>query len=99
MDSKIIKFKYNPLNKKGENKMEKRTFKRGMKLVSLLSAVALMAGCMAGCGNDAATTDDQGRTIVSVGGWPTKEGKGKENMEARKARFEEANKEDRKSVV
>ena len=73
--------------------MEKRTFKRGMKLVSLLSAVALMAGCMAGCGKDAETTDDQGRTIISVGRWPTKEGKDKENLEARKARFEEANKD------
>lgn len=73
--------------------MEKRMFRKGMKLVSLLSAVAIMAGCMAGCGKDAGTTDDQGRTIVSVGGWPTKEGKEKENMEARKARFEEENKD------
>ena len=73
--------------------MEKRMFRKGMKLVSLLSAVAIMAGCMAGCGKDAGTTDDQGRTIVSVGGWPTKEGKDKENIEARKARFEEANKD------
>lgn len=73
--------------------MEKRMFRKGMKLVSLLSAVAIMAGCMAGCGKDAGTTDDQGRTIISVGGWPTKEGKEKENIEARKARFEEANKD------
>lgn len=73
--------------------MEKRMFRKGMKLVSLLSAVAIMAGCMAGCGKDAGTTDDQGRTIISIGDWPTKEGKEKENIEARKARFEEANKD------
>lgn len=54
--------------------MEKRMFRKGMKLVSLLSAVAIMAGCMAGCGKDAGTTDDQGRTIITVGSWPTKEG-------------------------
>lgn len=71
--------------------MEKRMFRKGMKLVSLLSAVAIMAGCMAGCGSKDAATDDQGRTIISVGDWPTKEGTEKENIEARKARFEAAN--------
>lgn len=73
--------------------MEKRMFRKGMKLVSLLSAVAIAAGCMAGCGKDAGVTDDQGRTIISIGAWPTKEGKNKDDMEARKARFEEANKD------
>ncbi|MDD6915846.1 MAG: extracellular solute-binding protein [Eubacteriales bacterium] len=71
----------------------KTKFKKGIKIVSLIAAVAIMAGCMAGCGKDEKVTDDQGRTIISVGSWPTKEGKDKENMEARKARFEEANKD------
>lgn len=60
--------------------MEKRMFRKGMKLVSLLSAVAIMAGCMAGCGKDAGTTDDQGRTIISVGGYRQKKVKRKKTL-------------------
>ncbi len=71
----------------------KTKFKKGIKIVSLIAAASIAAGCLAGCGKDEKVTDDQGRTIISVGDWPTKEGKDKENMEARKARFEEANKD------
>ena len=73
--------------------MGKRAFGKGIKMVSLFAAAAIAAGCMTGCGKDAGVTDDQGRTIISVGDWPTKEGKNKDAIEARKTRFEEANKD------
>ena len=47
---------------------------------------------LSGCGNkNANVTDDKGRTIVTVGGWPTKEGTEKQNIEERKQKFEADN--------
>ena len=60
--------------------------------MSLVAAVTLLCGGFAGCGGGGATSSN-GKTQFSVGGWPSKEGKDKENMEAKKARFEEANPE------
>ena len=49
---------------------------------------------LSGCGNkNANVTDDKGRTIVTVGGWPTKEGTEKQNIEERKQKFEADNTE------
>ncbi len=64
-----------------------------MRLAACLAAVALSVGLFAGCGQETADKDDQGRTVISVGGWPTNEGVNLDNLTARKARFEEDNKD------
>ena len=63
------------------------------KITAFALSAAMSVTLLSGCGNNVTDKDEQGRTIVSVGGWPTKEGKEKENIEAKKARFEEANKD------
>ncbi len=73
--------------------MKKMTWKSGKRLLAMFAAVTLMTGALAGCSDKAADKDDKGRTVLSVGGWPAKEGADKEAIEARKARFEEANRD------
>ena len=63
------------------------------KITAFALSAAMSVTLLSGCGNNVTDKDEQGRTIISVGGWPTKEGKEKENIEAKKARFEEANKD------
>ena len=71
-------------------------FNGKMKKVISLTAVATMAACIfSACGTKNVDKDENGRTIVSVGSWPSKEGKEKDNIEARKTRFEEANKDEK----
>lgn len=62
-----------------------------VRTVSMVAALTLSVGMLAGCGKSTSDKDEQGRTIVSVGSWPSKEGKELDNYNARKARFEEAN--------
>lgn len=40
------------------------------KVISLLLAVVMTAGMMAGCSNSAKKTDDSGKTVITIGGWP-----------------------------
>lgn len=62
------------------------------KTIAACMAVALSVGVFAGCGASTTTRkDDQGRIIVTVGNWATSEGKNMDNLNARKARYEEAN--------
>ena len=63
------------------------------KITAFALSAVMSVTLLSGCGNNVTDKDEQGRTIISVGGWPTKEGKEKENIEAKKARFEEANKD------
>lgn len=70
---------------------EKFTWRKGMKLVSLLTAVTLMLGVAAGCGDKASDKDDQGRTIITAGGYPQSEGKNRDNWDAGVRKFEEEN--------
>ena len=49
-----------------------------------------MAGVCTSCGKGK-DKDADGKTVITVGGWPSKDGKEKDNIEERKARFEEAN--------
>ena len=63
------------------------------KITAFALSAVMSVTLLSGCGNKVTDKDEQGRTIISVGGWPTKEGKENENIEARKARFEEANKD------
>ena len=68
-------------------------FRKGLKIMSLAAAAAVLCGSLVGCGNGGGSTSSNGKTQISVGSWPAKEGKDKENIEAKKARFEEANPE------
>lgn len=65
-----------------------KTFKKGMRLVSLLAAVTVAAGCFAGCGKTS-DKDDQGRTIITVGGYPEKDGSDKDNFDLKISQFNE----------
>ena len=62
-----------------------------LRIVAVTMALALICGCFAGCGKDTSDKDEQGRTVISVGSWPSSEGESLDKMNARKARFEEAN--------
>lgn len=68
-------------------------FRKGLKLMSLAAAAAILCGSLVGCGGGDSSTSSSGKTQIAIGDWPDKEGKDKENMEAKKARFEEANPE------
>ncbi len=68
--------------------MKKEMFK---KVVSLLAVTALSVTMLGGCSLKASDKDEQGRTILTVGMWPSKEGDDLDRQEARKARFEEDN--------
>ena len=71
--------------------MKMRIRKTGKRLLAMFAAVTMITGALAGCGNMASDKDEQGRTVISIGSWPDKEGTEKETLDARKARFEEAN--------
>ena len=62
-----------------------------LKAIALFTVLAISVTLFAGCGNNDTAKDEQGRIILSVGGWPDKEGTALDNLNARKARFEEAN--------
>ena len=62
-----------------------------LKVVSIITAVVLMTGTLSGCGSKATDKDEQGRTVITVGGWPDKEGTALETRMARKADFEKNN--------
>ena len=48
-------------------------FRKGLKIMSLALATAVLCGSLVGCGNGGTTTSD-GKTQISIAGWPTKEG-------------------------
>ena len=68
--------------------------KKGLftKAAAIALSATLTVTTLVGCGNKkTATTDDQGRTIISVGGWPAQEGKTLDTYNAKKERFEKEN--------
>ncbi len=68
----------------------KKTKSKWVKAVSLITAVILTTGICTSCKNHAAK-DADGKTVITVGDWPSKEGEGKDSIEARRKRFEDAN--------
>ena len=56
-----------------------------------LLAVMMTAGVCTSCGTQSADTDENGRTVISVGGWPTSTASNYERMETQKAEFEAEN--------
>lgn len=63
------------------------------KLVSMLLATTLAASALTGCtgGNKTSDKDEQGRTVISVGNWPSKEGDYLTHMTKLKTEFEADN--------
>ena len=64
-----------------------------LKIVALSVAAAMSLSLFTGCGNKDTAKDKQGRTVISVGEWPSKEGDELNRENEKKARFEEANKD------
>ena len=62
-----------------------------LKMVASILSTVMLCACFAGCGKDATDKDEQGRTVISVGSWPSSEGESLDKMNARKERFEKAN--------
>ena len=71
--------------------MKFSVIKNGKRIIVSALVLALTTGIFAGCGKTQSDKDSDGRTVISVGGWPAKEGADLDNMEARKAKFEQDN--------
>ena len=72
--------------------MFKMKKKRLVKAVGLVTAAALSVSILGACGQKAANDkDEQGRTILTVGLWPDREGTALTTIEERKTRFEKDN--------
>lgn len=66
--------------------------KRLVKAVGLVTAAALSVSILGACGQKTANDkDEQGRTILTVGLWPDREGTALTTIEERKTRFEKDN--------
>jgi len=65
--------------------------RKSVKIISLAMAAIMSMGLATGCSKTANDKDEQGRTIVSVGSWPQKEGKNLDSWNARKDKFEADN--------
>ena len=67
----------------------KKTMKR---IVAVMAVAALSVTMFTGCGTkNESDKNEQGQTVISIGGWPDKEGPSLDSYNARKARFEESN--------
>lgn len=62
-----------------------------VKLFAAATALILAMSCFSGCGKKANDKDEQGRTVITVSNWASSNPLELERMNARKARFEEAN--------
>ena len=71
--------------------MKKITWKNSKKVLAVIMAAAMVSAGCAGCGSKVSDKDENGRTTITVGGWPQKEGSSLDAMEERKAKFEESN--------
>ncbi|MBR5152159.1 MAG: extracellular solute-binding protein [Clostridia bacterium] len=65
--------------------------KKMFKAVALMLALVLTVSMLAGCGVNKSDKNDKGQTVITVGGWPAKEGTELDNMNKRKADFDAAN--------
>lgn len=76
---------------KGNAKKRMRILEKVKRILVVSVAVALLVCGTAGCKSKASDKDEQGRTVISVGGWPQKEGQNLDNMNKNKANFEAEN--------
>lgn len=61
------------------------------KMIALAMSVMLMVSCFSGCGKNQTDKDEQGRTIISVGGYPVAEGESKKNFDRGIKKFMDKN--------
>lgn len=62
-----------------------------VKAIAVVLTIIMSTSLFAGCQKTANDKDEQGRTILKVGLWPSSEGSSLDNIEARKVTFEEEN--------
>lgn len=60
-------------------------------ILSFATAAVLTAGALTGCGTTKSDKDEQGRTVVRVGAYPSQEGTAKNDWDAKWAKFEQDN--------
>lgn len=72
--------------------MSKFKFKTGLiKKVAILSAIALFTATFTGCNKEVSDTSEDGRTVISIGNYPDKDGDEKDAWDARWQKFEQDN--------
>ncbi len=62
-----------------------------IRIIAAATVITVSMGIFSGCGKKVNDKDDKGRTVISVGVWPSKKGVNLDNANARKERFEKAN--------
>lgn len=65
--------------------------KKKFRFISMAMAAVMCVSCFCGCGKDTSDKDEQGRTVISIGGWPTQEGTSLDNYNKQKAEYEANN--------
>lgn len=69
-----------------------KRMKKIFKIAALITAIALFMAAFAGCSNGKVSDkDEEGRIIIYTDEYPDKEGKNKDNYDAKVAKFEENN--------
>ena len=61
------------------------------KITAVAVSVIMAAMMLSACGSGSPSKSADGKTIITVGDWPSKDGIEKDNMEDAKAKFEAAN--------
>lgn len=61
------------------------------KITAVAVSVIMAAMMLSACGSGSPSKSADGKTIITVGDWPSKDGIEKDNMEDSKAKFEAAN--------
>ncbi|MBP3361166.1 MAG: sugar ABC transporter substrate-binding protein [Clostridia bacterium] len=65
--------------------------KKKLQRVAAGALIVSSIAALCGCGQKTSDKDEQGRTVISVGGWPLSEGKSLDAMNQRKETFEKEN--------
>lgn len=65
--------------------------KKIMRAFALVVVLAMSVAALTGCGKKVNDKDEQGRTIISVGGYPSKDGNDRDSWDETIARFEKEN--------
>lgn len=71
--------------------MGKEKVMKAKKIISFILAISMIAIALSGCNNKANDKDEQGRTVFSISGYPTKEGTSKESFDRKVTKFNENN--------
>lgn len=61
------------------------------KIIAVAVSAIMSVGMLTSCGAGGSSKNADGKTVITVGDWPQKEGTDKDNIEAAKAKFEAAN--------